>query len=62
MFIAMNRFQVVAGKEEDLERIWRERESWRTPVCPVCPAEVEMAAGGTSVRTWQDRESFGLDE
>ena len=28
MFIAMNRFKVVPGREEDFERIWRERESY----------------------------------
>lgn len=28
MFIAMNRFKVTPGREEDFERIWRERESY----------------------------------
>ena len=28
MFIAMNRFQVVKGKEEDFENVWRSRESY----------------------------------
>ena len=27
MYIAMNRFQIVLGKEEDFEKIWRERET-----------------------------------
>ena len=27
MFIAMNRFQVVKGSEEDFETVWRNRES-----------------------------------
>ena len=27
MFIAMNRFKVTLGKEQDFEDVWRERES-----------------------------------
>ena len=27
MFIAMNRFKIVLGKEADFEKIWRERDS-----------------------------------
>ena len=27
MYIAMNRFQILLGKEEDFEKIWRERET-----------------------------------
>jgi heme-degrading monooxygenase HmoA len=27
MFIAMNRFSVAPGREEDFERVWRERDS-----------------------------------
>lgn len=28
MFLAMNRFKVVPGQEDEFERIWRERESY----------------------------------
>lgn len=28
MFIAMNRFQVVRGKEDEFETVWRSRESY----------------------------------
>lgn len=28
MFIAMNRFQVVKGREDDFENVWRSRESY----------------------------------
>ncbi|WP_374763413.1 antibiotic biosynthesis monooxygenase family protein [Yunchengibacter salinarum] len=28
MFIAMNRFQVVKGEEENFERVWRERDTY----------------------------------
>lgn len=27
MFIAMNRFRIARGREEDFEKLWRERES-----------------------------------
>ena len=27
MFIAMNRFQVISGREEDFEAVWRARQS-----------------------------------
>jgi heme-degrading monooxygenase HmoA len=28
MFIAMNRFRIARGHEEDFERVWRERDSF----------------------------------
>ena len=28
MYIAMNRFRVAAGKEDEFERVWRERNSY----------------------------------
>ena len=28
MFIAMNRFQIAIGSEEEFEKMWRERESY----------------------------------
>lgn len=28
MYIAMNRFRIARGREEDFERLWRERESY----------------------------------
>ena len=32
MYIAMNRFKIAPGHEEDFERIWRERDSYLTEV------------------------------
>ena len=32
MYIAMNRFQVVRGREFDFEKVWRERDSMLTSV------------------------------
>lgn len=28
MYIAMNRFRIAAGREEEFEKLWRERESY----------------------------------
>ena len=28
MYIAMNRFQITLGREEDFEKLWRERETY----------------------------------
>ena len=28
MFIAMNRFRIAPGREDDFEQVWRERESY----------------------------------
>ena len=61
MFIAMNRFKVVAGKETDFEEIWRGRRSYLKGV----PGFVQFAllrsdgAGEyISHSTWADRDSF----
>lgn len=32
MFIAMNRFHIALGAEDDFERVWRERESYLSEV------------------------------
>jgi heme-degrading monooxygenase HmoA len=62
MFIAMNRFQVVPGKERDFERIWRERESYLQGVpgfMRFALLKSEMAAGEyVSHSTWRDKEAF----
>ena len=66
MFIAMNRFQVNAGKESDFEEMWRSRETYLDQV----PGFVAFALlknwiaedGGTieyiSHSTWRSREDF----
>jgi len=62
MFIAMNRFQVVPGKEQDFERIWRERETYLRDVAGFVRFALlksEMVPGEyVSHSTWKDRESF----
>ena len=29
MFLAMNRFKIVKGKEQEFEKVWKERYSFR---------------------------------
>ena len=61
MYVAMNNFKVVEGKEEDFERTWKERESYLNEV----PGFVHFAllksdAQGEYVShsTWENREAF----
>jgi heme-degrading monooxygenase HmoA len=61
VFIAMNNFKVTAGREEDFERAWRERESYLKEV----PGFVQFvllkgddAREYVSHSTWQDRDAF----
>ena len=61
MFIAMNRFKVVGGKEADFEEIWQGRRSYLKNV----PGFVQFALLKSesegeyiSHSTWADRESF----
>ena len=61
MYVAMNNFKVVGGKEEEFERIWKERESYLNEV----PGFVHFAllkadAQGEYIShsTWESREAF----
>ncbi len=61
MFVAMNGFKVNAGKEDDFEKQWRERETFLDGV----PGFVQFMllksdAVGTYIShtIWKDRESF----
>jgi heme-degrading monooxygenase HmoA len=64
MFIAMNRFRVAAGHEDDFEQLWRERETLLDTV----PGFVEFrllrgladddAVLYASHSVWQSREAF----
>ena len=62
MFIAMNRFQVTPGKEEEFEEIWRRRESYLDGVAGFVRFALlksEMTPGEyVSHSTWKDRQSF----
>lgn len=61
MFIAMNNFKVVAGKEQEFEEVWKNRESHLQSV----PGIVRFAllrgdAQGEYIShsTWESREAF----
>ena len=61
MFVAMNKFKVAAGKYEEFERVWKERQSHLEGV----PGFVQFAllkadAEGEYIShsTWQDRAAF----
>ena len=61
MFVAMNNFKVVPGREDDFEKQWRERETYLAGV----PGFVEFmllksdnTGDYTSHTTWKDRQSF----
>ncbi len=60
MFVAMNKFQVVAGQEESFERIWRERESHLHEVPGFLQFALLRAEDGEFIShsTWQDRAAF----
>jgi heme-degrading monooxygenase HmoA len=64
MYIAMNRFRVNAGREEDFERTWRERQSYLGEVPGF--ESFHLLRGETrdgltpyvSHSTWASREAF----
>jgi heme-degrading monooxygenase HmoA len=61
MFIAMNRFKVAPGKEDDFEGIWRGRQSYLKGVpgfVQFALLKSEAAGEYVSHSTWADRESF----
>ena len=60
MFIAMNRFQVVSGRGDDFERIWRERESYLDGVPGFVRFALLRGENGEYVShsTWDSREAF----
>ena len=61
MFIAMNRFKVVGGKEADFEEIWQGRRSYLKDVPGFVQfALLKLESGGEYVShsTWSDRDSF----
>ena len=61
MYVAMNNFKVVEGKEEEFERIWKERESYLSEVSGFLHfALLKADAQGEYVShsTWENREAF----
>ena len=61
MFVAMNRFKVMTGREEEFERVWRERRSYLQGVEGFLRfALLRGDASGEFIShsSWRDRESF----
>lgn len=62
MFVAMNRFKVVPGQEEEFERIWKERESYLKGTVgfqQFALLKSEMTPGEyVSHSTWANRDAF----
>lgn len=61
MYIAMNNFKVVEGKEEEFEQTWRERESYLADVSGFIHFALlkgESRGEYVSHSTWENREAF----
>ena len=64
MYIAMNRFQIVLGKEGDFEKIWRDRETHLDKVSGfknfnlIKGASNELFTLYASHSTWKSKEDF----
>ena len=64
MFVAMNRFRIAAGKEEDFIQIWRDRDSHLDQVPGFQSFHLLRGAGNeeftlfASHSTWASREAF----
>jgi len=64
VFIAMNRFQVVPGREEAFEQVWRERESHLDEVGGFKEFHLLRGPGAddatlyVSHTIWESREAF----
>jgi heme-degrading monooxygenase HmoA len=64
MYVATNRFRVAAGREEDFERAWRERESYLDEVpgfLRFALLRADTAEGETafvSFSEWESRAAF----
>jgi heme-degrading monooxygenase HmoA len=60
MFIAMNNFKVVEGKESEFEQIWKSRETYLHGVPGFVRFALLRGDGGEYVShsTWESREAF----
>ena len=64
MFIAMNRFQVAAGKEADFIAIWKARESYLDEVPGFVSFNLLQGASDNGITlfashsAWEDRNAF----
>ncbi|MCY4615111.1 MAG: antibiotic biosynthesis monooxygenase [Chloroflexi bacterium] len=61
MFVAMNRFQISEGQEEEFERSWRERDSYLDEVPgfqKFALLKGDQAGEYISHSTWESRDAF----
>ncbi len=61
MFVAMNKFRVKAGQEQEFERIWRERETHLQGVTRFerfALLRSDTPGEYISHSTWSDRDAF----
>ena len=60
MYIAMNRFTIIPGKERDFEEVWRTRETYLSEVPGFKEFHLLRGENGVylSHSTWESRESF----
>ena len=60
MYVVMNKFQVIAGQEDEFERLWRERESYLHEVPGFVHFALLRAEDGEFIShtTWQDHAAF----
>jgi heme-degrading monooxygenase HmoA len=61
MFVAMNNFKVVPGKEQEFEEVWKNRESYLTSVPGVVRFALLRGDGEgeyISHSTWESRDAF----
>jgi heme-degrading monooxygenase HmoA len=60
MFVAMNNFKIAAGKEDDFEQAWKQRETYLQEVPGFVQFSLLRGDGGEfiSFSTWRDRDAF----
>lgn len=60
MYIAMNRFQIIPGKESEFENAWKTRETYLSGVPGFREFHLLRGEGGVFIShsTWESREAF----
>jgi heme-degrading monooxygenase HmoA len=60
MFIAMNQFTILPGKEKEFEEVWRTRETYLNEVSGFKEFHLLKGENGVYIShsTWESREAF----
>lgn len=60
MYIAMNRFQIVPGKEADFENVWKSRQTYLDSVPGFKEFHLLRGEGGVFIShsTWETQSAF----